>query len=179
MSTVDILVDRGYYRPNAWYGPTVKMPRGKMRSLGLPPVLGNLFSMENLEDTCASLRAQIAAAEAQLAGLKRDLANAEAAAKPAGSTGNPSESQTGTGSRWPLLQEEYKRYGRQMIVSQVGLQGLQGSFPREGKSLTIAIYRPAQIALCEGLTRRRWGVGMSCGTVSCWCWGGHTGFDRW
>jgi adenylyltransferase/sulfurtransferase len=80
--------------------------------------------MQNVEDTCASLRAQIAATEAQLASLKRDLANAEAAAKPeTGSTGNPHEGQNGTGSRWPLLQEEYKRYGRQMIVSQVGLRG--------------------------------------------------------
>ncbi|KAJ5204321.1 uncharacterized protein N7498_005200 [Penicillium cinerascens] len=80
--------------------------------------------MENLEDTCASLRAQIAATEAQLAGLKRDLANAEAAGKPeTGSTGNTKEGLNGTGSRWPLLQEEYKRYGRQMIVSQIGLHG--------------------------------------------------------
>jgi adenylyltransferase/sulfurtransferase len=26
-------------------------------------------------------------------------------------------------SKWPLLQEEYKRYGRQMIVEQIGLKG--------------------------------------------------------
>jgi adenylyltransferase/sulfurtransferase len=73
-------------------------------------------NMGSLEETCASLRAQIIATEEQLAGLKRDLAKAEAqSAIPASE--NQSE------RRWPLLQEEYKRYGRQMIVPQVGLKG--------------------------------------------------------
>ncbi|KAJ5331246.1 hypothetical protein N7476_001029 [Penicillium atrosanguineum] len=82
------------------------------------------LSMENLEDSCASLRTQIAAIEAQLEGLKRDLANAEAAVKSeADSTGKPHEGQNDAGNRWPLLPEEYKRYGRQMIVSQIGLRG--------------------------------------------------------
>jgi adenylyltransferase/sulfurtransferase len=71
--------------------------------------------MVSREETCASLRAQITATEEQLAGLKRDLANAEAQSEsPAENDGE---------RRWPLLQEEYKRYGRQMIVSQIGLQG--------------------------------------------------------
>ncbi|OQD95419.1 hypothetical protein PENSOL_c020G08002 [Penicillium solitum] len=81
--------------------------------------------MGSLDETCASLRAQIIATEAQLAGLKRDLANAEQAAQSA--TAPTAEiqhkDQNGEGRRWPLLQEEYKRYGRQMIVSQVGLEG--------------------------------------------------------
>ncbi|KAJ5339533.1 hypothetical protein N7452_006261 [Penicillium brevicompactum] len=71
-------------------------------------------TMGSLEETCASLRAQISATEEQLAGLKRDLASAEAQSV----CENQSDEQ-----RWPLLQEEYKRYGRQMIVSQIGLQG--------------------------------------------------------
>ncbi|KAJ5728171.1 hypothetical protein N7493_004501 [Penicillium malachiteum] len=73
--------------------------------------------MGKLEETCASLRAQIAATEAQLAGLKRDLVRAESQAV---HSDDPAENSQ---SRWPLLQEEYKRYGRQMIVSQVGLPG--------------------------------------------------------
>ncbi|KAJ5722728.1 hypothetical protein N7488_000763 [Penicillium malachiteum] len=73
--------------------------------------------MGNLEETCASLRAQIAATETQLAGLKRDLVRAESQAA---HSDDPAENSQ---SRWPLLQEEYKRYGRQMIVSQVGLPG--------------------------------------------------------
>lgn len=82
--------------------------------------------MGNLEDTCASIRAQIAATEAQLAGLKQDLQRAEnqaAANSETDPAGNGSEEQNTSASPWPLLQEEYKRYGRQMIVSQIGLPG--------------------------------------------------------
>lgn len=80
--------------------------------------------MANIEETCASLRTQIAAAEAQLAGLKRDLANAEkTAAATSETTGKKNDGQKGTKSRWPLLQEEYRRYGRQIIVPQIGLEG--------------------------------------------------------
>ncbi|KAJ5312780.1 hypothetical protein N7508_003610 [Penicillium antarcticum] len=85
--------------------------------------------MGSLEETCASLRAQITATEEQLAGLKRDLANAEQAAQSDSATtttaGNEHNDRNGHGRRWPLLQEEYKRYGRQMIVSQVGLKAAQ------------------------------------------------------
>lgn len=94
--------------------------------------------MENLEQTCASLRAQIAATEAQLAGLKRELEIAEraAAVAAAAATTTTQESPTdakkdsdipkekeGHKTKWPLLAEEYRRYGRQMIVEQVGLKG--------------------------------------------------------
>ncbi|CAG7935568.1 unnamed protein product [Penicillium nalgiovense] len=81
--------------------------------------------MGSLDETCASLRAQIAATEAQLAGLKCDLANAEQAAQSETATtaGTQPDDRNSEGRRWPLLQEEYKRYGRQMIVSQVGLTG--------------------------------------------------------
>lgn len=86
--------------------------------------------MNTLEDDCASLRAQIAATEAQLANLRRDLLNAEKAAAAAKSSEksspaeNRNEAQTASTRRWPLEQEEYKRYGRQMIVSQIGLPGM-------------------------------------------------------
>lgn len=84
--------------------------------------------MGDIEDTCASLRAQIAATEAQLAGLKRELESAEQAAIKARAQDAPNLTATTStqGSetrRWPLLDEEYRRYGRQMIVPQVGLQG--------------------------------------------------------
>ncbi|KAJ5404588.1 hypothetical protein N7509_004459 [Penicillium cosmopolitanum] len=82
--------------------------------------------MTPIEDTCTSLRAQISATEAHLAGLKRDLADAEKVAlstRPTSDHENaPNGTDTDTG-RWPLLKEEYKRYGRQMIVSQLGLEG--------------------------------------------------------
>ncbi|KAL4913298.1 hypothetical protein BDW62DRAFT_166760 [Aspergillus aurantiobrunneus] len=80
--------------------------------------------MEDLYTKCASLRTEIAATEAQLAKLKRELQEAETLAI-------RSRSQNGAGAttdakskgKWPLLGEEYRRYGRQMIVPQVGLQG--------------------------------------------------------
>lgn len=80
--------------------------------------------MAHIDETCASLRAQIAATESQLASLKLDLANAEKAAATEPKTAEKtSNTQDTTRSRWPLLQEEYRRYGRQMIVPQVGLDG--------------------------------------------------------
>jgi adenylyltransferase/sulfurtransferase len=87
------------------------------------------FFMENLEQTCASLRAQIAATEAQLAGLKRELEIAEQAAADVKSQGTvrtiaADERNDNVTRKWPLLGEEYKRYGRQMIVPQLGLQGM-------------------------------------------------------
>ncbi|RMJ27436.1 hypothetical protein PHISP_01692 [Aspergillus sp. HF37] len=77
--------------------------------------------MDNLDQTCASLRAQIAATESELARLKRDLQSAE---QGAASATNGETRNNATGKRnWPLLPEEYRRYGRQMIVPQLGLQG--------------------------------------------------------
>lgn len=82
--------------------------------------------MDNLERTCASLRAQIATTETQLAGLRRELESAEKAAleiKTEKTTEKESNGNSGRTRKWPLLNEEYRRYGRQMIVPQLGLQG--------------------------------------------------------
>ncbi|KAJ5670890.1 MoeZ/MoeB [Penicillium longicatenatum] len=77
------------------------------------------------EDICASLRAEISATEAHLVRLKSELVSAEAAANSESTTpaANRDKGQNGAEPRWPLLPEEYGRYGRQMIVSQVGLPG--------------------------------------------------------
>lgn len=79
--------------------------------------------MDNIDSKCHALRAQIAATEAQLSALKEEL---EATEKLRGvtttETSQPSNEQSST-NKWPLSLEEYKRYGRQMIVSQIGLQG--------------------------------------------------------
>lgn len=77
--------------------------------------------MNGLEQTCASLRTQIAATEAKLADLKRELEIAEQAA--ASHNQNAADAEGGSERRWPLLDEEYRRYGRQMIVPQLGIQG--------------------------------------------------------
>ncbi|KAL4966211.1 HesA/MoeB/ThiF family protein [Aspergillus stella-maris] len=85
--------------------------------------------MVDLDAKCASLRTEVAAAEAQLAKLKRELQDAEETARKcetqnaAAITTTTAEADTQKESAWPLLQEEYRRYGRQMIVPQVGLQG--------------------------------------------------------
>ncbi|KAL4761343.1 Molybdopterin-synthase sulfurtransferase [Aspergillus foveolatus] len=84
--------------------------------------------MEDFETRCASLRTEIAAAEAQLTKLKRELYEAEGAASRAQSQKTASASANATTgprtkSKWPLQGEEYRRYGRQMIVQQLGLQG--------------------------------------------------------
>lgn len=81
--------------------------------------------MGHLEDQCASLQARIAATEVQLADLKQELARAqEAVANAQTQKGDHTPAQESQGrSSWPLGPEEYKRYGRQMIVSQVGLPG--------------------------------------------------------
>lgn len=80
--------------------------------------------MGNIEERCASIRAQIAETEAKLARLKLDLANVEQAAAASTTQDAVSGMQGKNKSNWPLLDEEYKRYGRQMIVKNVGLQGL-------------------------------------------------------
>ncbi|KAL4928763.1 Molybdopterin-synthase sulfurtransferase [Aspergillus undulatus] len=86
--------------------------------------------MVDPEAKCASLRTEIAATETQLANLRRELHDAEEAAR-SNRSQNATDTTTTTTtevkkegkSKWPLLSEEYRRYGRQMIVPQVGLQG--------------------------------------------------------
>lgn len=73
-----------------------------------------------------SLRQEITATEHHLSRLKDELAVLEQNSTSAGDsrdlTGN-GERRDGPGQKWPLSLEEYKRYGRQMIVPQVGIQG--------------------------------------------------------
>lgn len=83
--------------------------------------------MDELERSCVSLRAQIAATETQLAGLRRELESAEKAAleikKQEEDTKRDDHGDDRQPRDWPLLNEEYRRYGRQMIVPQLGLRG--------------------------------------------------------
>ncbi|DAA77191.1 TPA_exp: Adenylyltransferase and sulfurtransferase UBA4 [Trichophyton benhamiae CBS 112371] len=75
--------------------------------------------MEEREKLRRQLEAQIAATERQLSQLKQELADLEtkqpAPQQPEATRERPAD--------WPLLQDEYRRYGRQMIVEQVGLPG--------------------------------------------------------
>jgi adenylyltransferase/sulfurtransferase len=77
------------------------------------------MDIADLQETHASLTAQIAAAESQLANLKESLHATEKLIRSA----NGARTETSP-QKWPLLEDEYRRYGRQMIVSQIGLQGV-------------------------------------------------------
>ena len=89
--------------------------------------------MDCTEERATSLRRQIAETESELAFLKLQLLNIEEkdpntkspAATGANAPSPPEEDDLVThGNRnWPLNLEEYKRYGRQMIVPDIGIQG--------------------------------------------------------
>jgi adenylyltransferase/sulfurtransferase len=106
--------------------------------------------LSTLESQVRSLRQQVQSTETQLRNLKLQLQQAEqqcessrqleqawaggypqdwitetlAALSPEAQqqNGNPAQPKT-THGRWPLESEEYKRYGRQMILPEVGLHG--------------------------------------------------------
>jgi len=81
--------------------------------------------MDSATQKADDLRKQIAKAEQELRNLKEQLAIAEkqeAVSVPELSQLSI-ESQEGL-RKWPLSSEEYKRYGRQMIVPNIGIQGM-------------------------------------------------------
>lgn len=69
--------------------------------------------IQTLEATLHNLKNELAAAEAQRNGQPNGLQRSEKPDKGAEVDEWP----------WPLQQSEYQRYGRQMIVPQVGLEG--------------------------------------------------------
>lgn len=75
--------------------------------------------MKDIEQSRRLLREQIAATETQLQRLREQLQELEQEADAAAAV----EEQACKPGKWPLLQDEYKRYGRQMIVDQIGLKG--------------------------------------------------------
>lgn len=78
--------------------------------------------METAGVRAQQLRAQIAKAEEELKSLKEQLAQAEAQETEAAATA-ASGSINGSTWKWPLQAEEYDRYGRQLILPNVGIQG--------------------------------------------------------
>ena len=151
--------------------------------------------MEGVELRCASIRAQIVATEADLARLKRELAVAEQAAVTTQNTASGSQEdqkEVGKGpemnsSKWPLLEEEYRRYGRQMIVEQIGLKGRfcpsvayhdwdsrEDPFTDRYR-LGSFFPRPTQAQICKGPDRRSRWTGLPVCNVPCWGRGGDSG----
>jgi adenylyltransferase/sulfurtransferase len=76
--------------------------------------------MDKANASAEVLKRQIAATETELSRLKEQLAKLESGSKGLGEGGGLV---THRESRWPLSQDEYKRYGRQMIVPNYGIQG--------------------------------------------------------
>ena len=94
--------------------------------------------MENPYNRIEALQTQIAALERQLQELKSQLASAQDAAKEADGDGvsNVQYSRDdpllagSEGWDWPLAPDEYVRYGRQMIVPGIGLDGTKEAASR-------------------------------------------------
>lgn len=69
-----------------------------------------------------ALRRQIEAAEKELRNLKDELARIEEKSDMNGHNRDTSD-EIYESNNWPLSPEEYLRYGRQMIVPNIGIQG--------------------------------------------------------
>lgn len=92
-------------------------------------------TMDSATASAESLRKQISATEEELKRLRAQLASVEAqdaAAKgiagldlgAGGLVTGEKNDDSKSEKKWPLSEEEYKRYGRQMIVPSVGIQGM-------------------------------------------------------
>ena len=82
--------------------------------------------MDAAKQTAEQLRQQITATEEQLQKLKEQLASVVAQNEAPGietPLNDLSVQHPVTPGKWPLSSEEYKRYGRQMIVPNIGIQG--------------------------------------------------------
>lgn len=98
--------------------------------------------MANTVENADSLRAQVRALEEQLESLRARLRNVEKQPLGDGVSGQARNGHSATGHpgsvagvagshdtttpdsrNWPLSAEEYKRYGRQMIMPDIGLDG--------------------------------------------------------
>jgi hypothetical protein len=87
------------------------------------------LKMESARVSAETLQTQIATAKKQLKALKEQLAGLESPDKADNQPLQPREGgrlkELGNreSTTWPLTQEEYNRYGRQMIVPSIGIQG--------------------------------------------------------
>jgi adenylyltransferase/sulfurtransferase len=79
-----------------------------------------------------TLRDLILQTEQRLDDLKNKLAEVERRGYSNGVSGEePNELEGLKDSKWPLTPEEYLRYGRQMIVPSIGIQGQHFIIPGE------------------------------------------------
>jgi len=131
--------------------------------------------MDTAGKSAQQLREQITKAEEELRILKEQLAQAEARDQD-----QNTEAATGgiNGStwKWPLKADEYDRYGRQLILPNVGIQGqtTYSTLTLENKLLT----HPSRPAEAQGLQDphcRRRGARVPGSSVHCRGRSGHIG----
>lgn len=80
--------------------------------------------MNSAEEKASALRRQITDTEIELASLKLQLLSIEGKDVDSKDLEATEEGLvTHDESKWPMSLEEYKRYGRQMIVPDIGIQG--------------------------------------------------------
>lgn len=78
--------------------------------------------MDSARESVQQLREQIAKAEEELRSLREQLAQAEVYEQ-AQEAESFAAAVNGSACKWPLKAEEYDRYGRQLILPNVGIQG--------------------------------------------------------
>lgn len=131
-----------------------------------------------------TLRSQIIRLENQLADLKIKLVEAETSASAilhlSGSEISKKQatiSKLEEHGRWPLDTDEYKRYGRQLIMPEIGLKGplLYPTYQRLGWLINTWTFRPTQAQGCIRFDCRCWRTWMSCGDIPFRCRCGHSG----
>ena len=128
--------------------------------------------MSEVGDDIETLRSQIAQLESQLGDLKRRLS---AVVNTVNALSKPSQlTEVAKGWKWPLEAEEYKRYGRQMIMPEVGLQGEPRHVMCNGIRLIDLRARTAQSK--EGISANCWRgrTWLSSCSIPCWCWSRHS-----
>jgi hypothetical protein len=133
--------------------------------------LGNDFhnsptynTMDSASASAESLRQQIVASENELKRLKEQLASVEAENARENGERLSDDAETGspvTSGKWPLSSEEYKRYGRQMIVPNIGIQGSISSSEFVGNIFAYYFCRSTPSQSRFGTHRGSWWSGMS------------------
>ena len=149
--------------------------------------------MDSIDVAVKKLRSQIHEVESQLAVLKLQLTQIEqsassnpanprllSASQPNLSPNQPTAPTANGDRRWPLDAEEYKRYGRQMIVPEIGLKGYLNicSITRIWQLMRYP-HRSTWTEERVNSNNWHWWTRMSCCSVPCWSGGRHLGFTGW
>jgi adenylyltransferase and sulfurtransferase len=152
------VIELCYMGMKVWRSAVVKIKAGRAENLGkvsrarfydrffiIHISLGKYGIMEVATQSAEALKRQIATTEEELKRLKEQLAVVEAQSSIEKAVdGFELGAGPVTTGKWPLELEEYKRYGRQMIVPNIGIQG---GVPRSYFKIRLADRNPGQLRL--------------------------------